>query len=60
MMYKQKDFSLRELRDFNKNLAKQIGDVIHTQPDVIPTTHMLFSQVSVYQKKECKKILGRR
>ncbi|XP_033638039.1 coiled-coil domain-containing protein 39-like [Asterias rubens] len=45
--HEEKDFSLRELRDFNKNLAKQIGDVIHTQPDVIPTTHMLFSQAGL-------------
>ncbi|XP_038050649.1 coiled-coil domain-containing protein 39-like [Patiria miniata] len=45
--HEEKDFGLRELRDFNKNISKQIGDVIHSHPDVIPTTHMLFSQAGL-------------
>ena len=51
----QKDFDLRELREFNKNMMKLMGEVIHTYPDITPSAHMLFSQVRPHTlQKSCR------
>lgn len=52
----QKDFDLREMRDFNKQVMKQVGGVIHENADLAPTAHMLFSQVYmniIHNKMSC-------
>lgn len=45
--HEEKDFELRELREFNKNVMKMMGEVIHSYQDVTPTAHMLFSQAGL-------------
>ncbi|XP_071508551.1 coiled-coil domain-containing protein 39-like [Diadema antillarum] len=45
--HEEKDFELRELREFNKNVLKLMGEVIHSYPDIAPTAHMLFSQAGL-------------
>ncbi|KAJ8030943.1 Coiled-coil domain-containing protein 39 [Holothuria leucospilota] len=45
--HEERDFDLREMRDFNKNIMKQVGEVIHQHGDVAPSAHMLFSQASL-------------
>ncbi|PIK37807.1 putative coiled-coil domain-containing protein [Apostichopus japonicus] len=45
--HEEKDFDLREMRDFNKQVMKQVGGVIHENADLAPTAHMLFSQASL-------------
>ena len=43
----QKDMELRELREFNKNSIKQIGEVTHQNPDIAQAVHLYFSQVNL-------------
>ena len=38
---------LRELREFNKNSIKQIGEVTHQNPDIAQAVHLYFSQVNL-------------
>ncbi|XP_041482554.1 coiled-coil domain-containing protein 39-like [Lytechinus variegatus] len=45
--HEEKDFELRELREFNKNVMKMMGEVIHSYPDISPTAQMLFSQAGL-------------
>ncbi|XP_071950306.1 coiled-coil domain-containing protein 39-like [Antedon mediterranea] len=45
--HEERDFALRELRDFNKNVVKQIGEVMHGHSDLTPTAQMLFSQAGL-------------
>ena len=44
----QRDFEVRELRDVNKQVNKNIGEIIHEHPDVGQALQMYFSQVSIY------------
>lgn len=41
----QKDFDVRELREFNRQIMQQIGDVIQKHPDIGEAVNMYFSQV---------------
>lgn len=45
--HEERDFDLRELRDFNKNMMKNIGEVVHNYSDIAPTAHMFFSQAGL-------------
>ncbi|XP_072033774.1 coiled-coil domain-containing protein 39-like [Amphiura filiformis] len=45
--HEERDFDLRELRDFNKSTMKQIGEVVHNYPDIAPGAHMFFSQAGL-------------
>ena len=38
---------MRELRDFNKQMMQQIGDVVQKHPDVGEAVNMYFSQVNI-------------
>lgn len=41
----KKDFDVRELREFNRQIMQQIGDVIQKHPDIGEAVNMYFSQV---------------
>ncbi|XP_021365244.1 coiled-coil domain-containing protein 39-like [Mizuhopecten yessoensis] len=43
----ERDFHVRELREFNKSIMSQIGDIIQTHPDVGETVHLYFSQANL-------------
>ena len=43
----QKDFEVRELREFNKNVTKQIGESVHQNPDMAQAVHLYFSQADL-------------
>ncbi|XP_070537855.1 coiled-coil domain-containing protein 39-like [Ptychodera flava] len=43
----ERDFELRELRDFNKSTSRQIGEVVHNYPEIASTVHMLFTQAGL-------------
>ena len=42
----QKDFSVRELREFNKGVMQQIGEATQVHPDLAEAVTMYFQQVS--------------
>ena len=46
----QKDFEIREMREFNKNINKQISEAIQHNPDIAQAVHLYFSQVSVFSR----------
>lgn len=43
--FEQKDFDVRELREFNRQIMTQIADVIQKHPDINEAVNMYFSQV---------------
>ncbi len=43
----QRDFEVRELRDLNKNVTRQIGDSVAQNPDIAHTVHLYFSQANL-------------
>ena len=43
----QKDFEVRELREFNKNVTKQIGESVQQNPDIAQAVHLYFSQADL-------------
>ncbi|XP_074657844.1 coiled-coil domain-containing protein 39-like [Tubulanus polymorphus] len=43
----ERDFNIRELRDFNKNVMKQIGEIISDNPDIAQTATMYFTQANL-------------
>ncbi|XP_048746440.2 coiled-coil domain-containing protein 39-like isoform X1 [Ostrea edulis] len=43
----EKDFDVRELRDFNRQSMQQIGDVIQKHPDISEAVNMYFSQANL-------------
>ena len=42
----QKDFNVRELREFNKAVMSQLGDAVQVHPDLGEAVNMYFSQVN--------------
>lgn len=42
----QRDFEVREMREFNKTVMKQIGDVVNQHQDLGEIVSLYFSQVS--------------
>jgi len=43
----QKDFTVREMREFNKGVMQQIGEATQVHPDLAEAVHMYFSQVNI-------------
>ena len=43
----EKDISVREMREFNQNIMKQIGEVAHNHPDIAPVVNLYFSQAGL-------------
>lgn len=43
----QKDFNVREMREFNKNIMSQVGMVVSQHPDIGEAVNMYFSQVFI-------------
>ncbi|CAH1781534.1 unnamed protein product [Owenia fusiformis] len=43
----EKDFELREMRDFNKNAIKMFGDVTQQNPDLAQIVHLYFTQANL-------------
>ena len=43
----QKDVDLRELREFNKNALKSIGEVVSQYPDMSQVVNMYFQQADL-------------
>ncbi|KAK3095543.1 hypothetical protein FSP39_015932 [Pinctada imbricata] len=43
----ERDFEVRELRDFNKQMMQQVGDVIQKHPDIGEAVNMYFSQANL-------------
>ena len=43
----EKDIDLRELRDFNNSIMKQLGEVLHNHPDIAPAVHLYFTQAGL-------------
>ena len=41
----QRDFDVRELREFNKRAIKEMGEVVHHHPEVGQAVHLYFTQV---------------
>lgn len=48
-LHEEKDMDLRELRDFNSRIMKQMGEVVHNYPDIAPAVQMYFSQAGLPQ-----------
>ena len=46
-LHEEKDMELRELRDFNGRIMKQMGEVVHNFPDIAPAVQMFFSQAGL-------------
>ncbi|EDO34870.1 predicted protein [Nematostella vectensis] len=46
-LHEEKDIELRELRDFNSKTMKQMGEVIHSYPDLAPSVNMYFGQAGL-------------
>lgn len=42
----QRDFDIRELREFNKTIMKQIGEAVNQHPEITEAVNMYFAQVS--------------
>lgn len=43
----EKDFNVRELREFNKSVMSQIGDAVQIHPDLGEAVNMYFSQANL-------------
>lgn len=43
----EEDIELREMRDFNKKIIKDIGAVAHTHPDILPIVNLYFNQAGL-------------
>ncbi|KAL5004553.1 hypothetical protein ScPMuIL_018009 [Solemya velum] len=43
----EQDFNVREMREFNKTVMQQIGDVVHHHQDIADAVHMYFSQANL-------------
>ncbi len=43
----EKDIELRELRDFNTSIMKQLGSVVHDHSEVAAAVHLYFSQAGL-------------
>lgn len=43
----EKDIDLREIRDFNTSVMKQIGEVVHNHPEVSAAVHLYFNQAGL-------------
>ena len=46
-LHEEKDMDLRELREFNNRIMKQMGEVVHNYPDIGPAVQMYFSQAGL-------------
>lgn len=46
-LHEEKDMDLRELRDFNTRTMKQMGEVLHSHPDLGPSVQIYFSQAGL-------------
>ena len=44
----QHDFDLREMREFNKTIMKQIGEAVNQHPEMSEAVNMYFAQVSTF------------
>ena len=42
----ERDFHVREMREFNKSITKYVGEVVQEYPDLAEAVHLYFSQVS--------------
>ena len=43
----ERDIDLREMRDFNTSIMKQIGEVVHNHPDIANAVNLYFSQAGL-------------
>ncbi|XP_064639257.1 coiled-coil domain-containing protein 39-like [Lineus longissimus] len=43
----ERDFELRELREFNKGVMRQIGEVAHQNPDIAQAVQLYFTQANL-------------
>eukprot|EP00795_Rhopilema_esculentum_P016358 gene16358-7752_t len=43
----EKDIDLRELRDFNTSVMKQLGGVVHDNPEIAAAVHLYFTQAGL-------------
>ena len=43
----EQDIDLREMRDFNISIMKQIGEVVHHHPDIAAAVNLYFSQAGL-------------
>ncbi|KAK3698535.1 hypothetical protein QZH41_014464 [Actinostola sp. cb2023] len=46
-LHEEKDMDLRQLREFNSRIMKQMGEVLHSCSDLTPSVHMYFSQAGL-------------
>ncbi|KAL9963526.1 hypothetical protein ACROYT_G027041 [Oculina patagonica] len=46
-LHEEKDMDLRELREFNTRTMKQMGEVLHSHPDLGPSVQIYFSQAGL-------------
>ena len=44
----QRDFDLREMREFNKTIVKQIGEAVNQHPEMSEAVNMYFAQVCTF------------
>ncbi|KAK7091050.1 coiled-coil domain-containing protein 39-like [Littorina saxatilis] len=45
----ERDFEIRELREFNKTVMKQIGEAVNQHPEITEAVNMYFSQANLPQ-----------
>jgi UDP-glucose:O-linked fucose beta-1,3-glucosyltransferase len=46
-LHEEKDMDLRELREFNSRMMKQMGEVLHNTAELTPSVQMYFSQAGL-------------
>lgn len=46
-LHEEKDMDVRQLREFNSRVIKQMGEVLHNYTDLTPSVHMYFSQAGL-------------
>lgn len=46
-LLEEKDIGLREMKDFNTSIMKQIGEVVHDHPDIATAVHLYFNQAGL-------------
>lgn len=46
-LHEERDMHLRELREFNGQTMKQMGEVLHNYPDLGPNVQLYFSQAGL-------------
>lgn len=46
-LHEEKDMDLREMRDFNSRVMKQMGEVLHNNAELTPSVQMYFSQAGL-------------